>query len=170
MRHRDPPPNAPQDLAPGRPSDPRRSASIATRLRAWWRRPDLDRALASGADPSQDDVLSLRAAQLTEPRTLECLATSIEAATELAAMGGARATELVQLRKRAVLDARPALLGLALRLRDQAIVAPQGAAMASHLVGSSNSPLFANSVNASLWAYARRASAAIDDAREPALR
>jgi hypothetical protein len=137
-----------------------------TRLRAWWRRPDLDRALAAGVDPSQNDALTLRSAQLNDSRTLERLASSIEAATDLAAMGGPRPTELTQLRKRAILDARPALLGLALRLRDQDVVATQGAAMASHLVGCGDSPLYVNSVNASLSAYARRASAAIDEARE----
>jgi hypothetical protein len=55
-------------------------------------------------------------------------------------------------------------------LRDRGVVAPQAAAMASHLVGSGDSPLYANAVNASLVNYALRASAVIDEAREPELR
>ena len=165
MRHQDRP-----TAATNRSHGPPRSASIATRVRAWWRRLDLDRALAAGVDPSQNDALSLRAAQLTDPRALERLATSIEAATDLAAIGGPAPTELVQLRKRAILEARPALLGLALRLRDRDVVAPQAAAMASHLVGSGDSPLYTNAVNASLADYTLRASAVIDEAREPGLR
>jgi hypothetical protein len=147
-----------------------RSPSFATRLRAWWRRQDLDRALAAGVDPSQNDALTLRAAQLTNAATLRRLATSIEAATDLAAMGGPRPTELIQLRRRAILDARPALLGLALRLRDPGVVGPRAAAMASHLVSSADSPLYENPLNASLSAYAQEASAEIDGARQPSLR
>jgi hypothetical protein len=34
------------------------------RVWSWWKRPELDRALAAGADPLRDDLLSLRAGQL----------------------------------------------------------------------------------------------------------
>ena len=87
--------------------------------------------------------------------------------------GDASADRLSHQEKRLALSTlhdQPALLGLALRLRDRGVVAPQAAAMASHLVGSGDSPLYANAVNASLVNYALRASAVIDEAREPELR
>jgi hypothetical protein len=139
---------------------------LVIRVRAWWRRSELDQALADGTDPTTSEELCLRAAQLSDPRMAERLAASLEAAVDAAGRPVNQRSPAVPLRRRAIIDARAALLGLVLRLRDPDELGHRGAAMASHLVCSGDSPLFAGSAGESLWAYARRAAWAIDEARD----
>lgn len=149
---------------PGAAAESRTRASIAARLRTRWRKLDLDRALAAGVDPAQNELLTLRAEQLTTRTARESLARSLVGSIELAEMS-ALATARIRLRRRAIRDARPELLGLARRLREPEPVGPQAPAMTSHLVSDAGSPLYENALNPSLRGYVLEASGLIDDVR-----
>jgi hypothetical protein len=127
-------------------SDPtareRSRPSLSARLRTRWRRDELDRQLAGGADPRSSARLTLRAAQLSAASGRSRLANAL-----VDALGDARGPNLGAFRLKprrrdaATRAAADDLLALALRLRDDRPIEIQGAAMAARLLNDRSSPL-----------------------------
>jgi hypothetical protein len=64
-----------------------RRPSLALRLRVRWKAPQLDVALADGADPGARDELALRAMQLTDAKHRARIARSIDRLIDLSERG-----------------------------------------------------------------------------------
>jgi hypothetical protein len=117
--------------------------SVALRLRVAWHRERLDQHLARGVDPAASKELELRAAQLLHSRGQ--LANRVDSALEHARTQGAPFTAEVPVRRADVRDCAEDLLALARRLRDEAPIDVQGAAMTSRLLTDGCSPLYRDS-------------------------
>jgi hypothetical protein len=150
----------------GRRVKPERRTRVATRLQSWWHGVDLDLLLAAGVDPSSTDELRLRAAQVTKRRALRRAATALDTAVETADSPRVAAAHVLAVDGETIRQARPALLGLTLRLRDDDAVGPRAGAMVSYLVGSGDSPLHARSAGRRLRNFAHDASELIDAERQ----
>jgi hypothetical protein len=97
------------------------------RLRARFRRVELDRVLADGVDPTGSPLLAARAAQLVRPRSRARLAEALE---RLALTAEAQAGRFrVAPRRQAVQANRATLLDLAGRLRRGGPLYARGIAM-----------------------------------------
>src|SRR3954451_11258534 len=94
-------------------------AGAGVRVRVFWHRTGLDRALAAGADPASSRELAVRAGQLTGPRGRGLAAQSLECMVNAAAGGpDGRVTSGVVVPDVGALRAnRSALLDLLDRLR-----------------------------------------------------
>jgi hypothetical protein len=119
--------------------------SLALRLRVRWNAPQLDAALAEGADPGASKALGLRAQQLADPGHRTKIARSIDhllALSERAAVAQPSITH-VPLRPDRVEGSRPQLMELADRL--EAVDSPplKGLAMANLLVEDGTGALYA---------------------------
>jgi hypothetical protein len=124
----------------------------ALRLRVWRRQPELDEALARGADAGDSPELGLRARQLASPKHRVRLAREIERLVSLADRapgppgGEARlAGTVLPVRRAEVRGSRSLLLRLAQRLRDDRPADPQGLAQTWRLLRDSASPLYVDS-------------------------
>jgi hypothetical protein len=126
----------------GRRTAPRqgRRPSLALRLRVAWHRDRLDQHLARGVDPAASKALELRAAQLLHSR--QRLADRVDGVLEHARTLAAPFTAEVPVRRVAVRDCAEDLHALARRLRDDAPIDVQGAAMTSRLLTDGCSPLY----------------------------
>jgi hypothetical protein len=116
---------------------------LRLRLQARLQRPQLDAALAEGADPADDPALALRAQQLTAQSTLRAIARTLcnlldaaEEPPEAWAPPGPRPP----LQRDAILTSQNDILALADRLRHP--ISPQAAALAALLVWDSASPIY----------------------------
>jgi hypothetical protein len=99
----------------------------------------LDRELAAGASPLDNDVLALRASQLVDARMRVRLARGLRRAI---ASGSQRRGAGVPVCRAAVLEARPALLALADDLVEVRDPAPRGVALALLLLTDGGGPLY----------------------------
>jgi hypothetical protein len=113
---------------------------LAVRLRASWKAPELDEALAAGSSPSETEELLWRATQLVEPEQRIGLADSLEEAVR-AVDGNSRKRGLLD-RRNLIRDNRSLLLVLAERLRGVGPHDLRGLAMAELLVHGEDSPLY----------------------------
>jgi hypothetical protein len=106
-----------------------------------WRAADLDRRLASGADPMQSDELSLRVGQLGSAGTRSRLAGALGRAVEMA---NGRHPPLVatRVRRSEVRENENLLLALADRLHDGEPLGVEGLAMTACLVNDRSSPIY----------------------------
>jgi hypothetical protein len=120
----------------------RRRPPLRARLRAAWRAPELDEALANGADPLASDELVLRAARLVKPGTRVKLARSLERVVEQVVTRGPSPPGPTILRREPVARNRRVLLALARRLRGDGLHCLSGLAMADRLIGFGDSPLY----------------------------
>jgi hypothetical protein len=120
----------------------RRRPTLRARLRAAWRAPELDEALANGADPLASDELALRAARLVRPATRVKLAESLELVVGQVATRGPSPPGPTILRREPIARNRPVLLALARRLRGDGLHCLTGLAMADRLIGFGDSPLY----------------------------
>jgi hypothetical protein len=127
-------------------SSPLPPSAALLRLRAAWKRPALDTALAEGVDPDASAELALRAEQLVDPRLRARLARSLRRAItstdpplhhRLPARGSA-----VPVSRAAVRAARPALLALADDLVDTTAPNPRGVALTVRLLTDGAGPLY----------------------------
>ena len=118
------------------------SPSIRARLRAAWSAPELDEALAGGADPLASDELALTAAKLVEPAGRAKLAQSLESVVEQVAAGGPSPLGPTILRRKPVARNASRLLDLAERLRGGSFHCLRGLAMADRLIRYGDSPLY----------------------------
>jgi hypothetical protein len=114
--------------------------TLGLRLRVWWKKEELDTALANGADPTESPELTLRARQLVEPKRRETLAQEIYSL--LAVAERPRDPLQVAFRASQVRANRSLLLELAARLRDHGPHALRGLAMTSRLLRDSRGPLY----------------------------
>jgi hypothetical protein len=130
----------------------------------FGRRTTLDEALAEGVPIGSDAALRARAKELTRARTRRSVADMIEAVVETAERPPTSAlSSSIPVRRQDVLDARPALLMLAQRLRDPGPPAARGVAMARVLLTHAESPLYERSEPDALIRAAQAATAALDD-------
>jgi hypothetical protein len=127
----------------------------------WWRAHDLDRRLASGADPMQSDELSLRVGRLGSPGSRVRLAHALHDAVEIA-NGNHAPLVKTRLRRSEIRDNDELLLALADRLRDGEPLGVRGLAMTARLIADRSSPLYRSGVSGSLPATALEALAALE--------
>jgi hypothetical protein len=120
----------------------RRRPTLRARLCTAWRAPELDEALASGADPLASDELALKAAQLVKPATRVKLAKSLELIVEQVATRGPSPPGPTILRREPIARNRRVLLALARRLRSDGLHCLPGLAMADRLIGFGDTPLY----------------------------
>jgi hypothetical protein len=116
--------------------------TLRARLRAAWRAPELDEALANGTDPLASDELALRAAHLVKPGTRAKLSRALEQVVKQVATRGPSPPGPTILRREPIARNRPALLALARRLRSDGLHCLSGLAMADRLIGFGDSPLY----------------------------
>jgi hypothetical protein len=131
---------------------------FATRSRAS----DLDRELASGADPMESDESSLRVGQLRSAKSRARLASALRRAVELAGRAPGRLTvPPCRFRRRDIQANRELLLELAEVLEGGAL-GVEGLAMTSLLVGDASSPLYREDARAPLRIAAFEALVALE--------
>ena len=132
------------------------SASFRRRLRVRFSRARLDRDLAEGSCPGAFEDLTLRAAQLADPRTRRRVAGLLRRLVKLAEVSPAgRLACAVPVCRSSVLRWREGLLGLAERLDGPAPVNPCGVARALVLLTDGGGPLYnpyeARRMGQSVW-------------------
>ena len=124
------------------PPDPVRAPSrLGARMRARWRRSQLDDELSAGADPRANTELSLRASQLRSEPVRARLANTL-----LDPLVAGRARELLTIgarpRRTALKRNLDELIPLVERLCDGRAIDVRGAAMGARLVSDTRGPLY----------------------------
>lgn len=132
------------------------------RLAVLWRRAELDRALADGAQPSVSADLQLRAAQLESMRVRAGYAAALRNVLDAAEEPRRPISSAAPLNRRAIRSARPALVDFATALRRPEPVRACGVAIAATLLRGPDSPLFAPAEPDALWDLARSGTHALD--------
>ena len=144
--------------------------SLAVRIRTRFRRAELDKALATGADPGESAELALRAKQLSSPAERARIANGLANAL-VEALGDARRGEPMTFRLRpqraVVRDAGNDILALVLRLRDDRPVGIAGVAAAARLVDDRRGPMYRDDAG-DLHDAIRSALSALEATAEPA--
>jgi hypothetical protein len=118
-------------------------AELAQSSRAWFLRRKLDRKIAQGADPASSPELSCRARQLVSPGFRARMAAGLR--RTIAAAEQPRPSPLsarVPVQRRAILDERERLLGLARALTDEETVSARGVARVEELLTDGRSPIY----------------------------
>jgi hypothetical protein len=111
---------------------------------------ELDWALAAGAHPTQSEELLLRAEQLLQTKRRRRLAKSIDRLVRLVDQGSTKKLRIrsdggrrrVPIRTKKIWAARPLLVELAERLREDQRPPLRGVAMASALLADGTGPLY----------------------------
>jgi hypothetical protein len=154
----------PKSRDPGKSSTT--GSSLAVRIRTRFGRTELDKALATGADPAGSAELALRAEKLSSPAERARIANAL-----VEALGDARRGEPMTLRLRpqreVVRDAADDILALVLRLRDDRPVGIAGVAAAARLVDDRKGAMYRNDAG-DLHDAIRSAQSAMDATLEPA--
>lgn len=123
--------------------DSRRRPTLRARLRASWKAAELDQALADGVDPLESDELTLKAAQLVEPKRRTELARILKLVVDQVTRGGPSPVPGPPILRRApIADNRRLLVALIRRLRDDDLHCLRGLAMADRLIRFGDSPLY----------------------------
>jgi hypothetical protein len=128
-------------------------ARVIARLRATR----LDRALASGVDPSISPALAARAELLRTPRMREAVASAIYQTLKDATVGVPPYSWRVPPAREAVRRNRRELLALAAELRQAADVSARGVAATRLLLGDGTGPLYYEAAYGALRAAVFRA-------------
>lgn len=121
-------------------------ARLMVQLRARTRAPELDRALAAGADPRESDELAVRAEQLGRPQTRKRLAGTFDRLTD----EDETPTGMLPFDHKRVRANQDAIRQVRERLNGEAHLQVRGLAMASALVDDRLGPLYANASRADL--------------------
>jgi hypothetical protein len=122
---------------------PRRRATLRVRLRTAWKAPELDDALANGADPLASPELALKASQLVKPGKRAELAQALDLVVRQVASGGPSPLPgPTLLRRQPVARNLSQLRALARRLRADSLHCLPGLAMADRLIRYGDSPLY----------------------------
>jgi hypothetical protein len=118
-------------------------ASLRVRLRTAWKAPELDEALANGADPLASPELTLKASQLVHPGKRVELAHALELVVKQVASGGPSPLPgPTILRRQPVAGNLSELRALARRLRADGLHCLPGLALADRLIHYGDSPLY----------------------------
>jgi hypothetical protein len=120
----------------------RRPDGFLSRARVRARRDALDRRLAAGVDPTADEDLRVRAAQLSDPETRRRIAMVIDRLLDEAAGPPAPFSSKVPLARAATVACAPRLCEIAGRLEGGGALATRGIAQAAMLIRRPDSPLF----------------------------
>jgi nucleotide-binding universal stress UspA family protein len=159
-------PDGVSSIPKSRASDRSGVSRLATRIRTRIGRAAADESLASGADPSSNPELALRAEQLSSREERARIANAL-----VEALGDARRGEPMTFRSRpqraVVRDAADDILALAERVRDGGPVGIAGVAAAARLVDDPRSPLYRHRTG-DLHESIRSAHTALDATPEPA--
>jgi hypothetical protein len=115
--------------------------SSLVRVRAWRRRAELDLALAKGADPWSSPELLVRASQLGSLSERRKVGAGLYALVAVARRQQ-RSSPFLEVRHRAVLEQRGALVALAQRLLRPAPVEVAVVAQLARLLADSSSPVY----------------------------
>jgi hypothetical protein len=124
---------------------------LSLRVLTRWRARQLDRQLASGADPMLSDELSLRVGQLGSPQLRTQLSHRLRAAVEVAT-GQHHSLVGTRLRLGEIQENEDLMLAVAERLRGGEPLGVQGLAMTAGLVGDRSSVLYRSNAGGSLSA------------------
>jgi len=109
--------------------------------RAWIRRPELERKLAHGADPTDSPALGRRAERLVSRRSRKQFAKGVERLVA-DAYAPPRFTAAVPVPRGPVLRCRSMLVALAATLRSKERVCPRGMALLNELITRGDSVLY----------------------------
>jgi hypothetical protein len=112
------------------------------RMKVWWSKDRLTRALANGAASIDSRELALRAGQITAKHTREIVASSIDDVLEQAARPKVVLSSQIPIDRAKVKAVSEALTQLADRLRSREPVRPQGMALVLSLLTDPERPLF----------------------------
>jgi hypothetical protein len=126
---------------------------------------ELDRELASGADPTSTELLAIRGAQLTGERSRRRLADSLERL--LVPSPGPTGLSSVLRPRGDLRRSRAVLVALQRRLRSTEELEPAGIAVLKWLVGDSASPLYTDPEPNAVSSVLRLAAATMTPGREP---
>ena len=139
---------------------------VRLRCRAWLRETHLDRELASGADPTESDELSLRSGQLTSAKNRDRFAVALEVVVEFvdthSQPHGMRPLSRAEIRR-----CRTLLLRLAERVRMAGPSDVHGLAMTARLIADSASPLYKGGSSQPLASTIRMALFALELQHSP---
>jgi len=140
-----------------------RGRSGSVWIRTALHRDDLTRALAEGVDPAISDQLSLRAAQLTAPRSRRLLTRSLRRTIAEAYKPAMSRSRAAIIDRAAVLDAEDAITAMIDRVTSSRPVRAEGMAIADRmLTNAERSPLYNAGEPGSLRRVIRAATAAMD--------
>lgn len=136
---------------------------LPLRTRVYVHRHGLTHALARGERPATRPELALRAAQLTSPRNRRGLARTLRRAVDDAHRPPTHPFGMALIRRKAVLEAKPAIQALIDRLENCTEVEAEGMAMADEIITNANrSPLYNASEPGTLRRQIRVATAALE--------
>jgi hypothetical protein len=130
-------------------------------VRTRWIAAELDRKLASGADPMQSDELSLRVGQLGSAPTRVRLAAALHRAVQI---GNGHQAPLIttRLRRPEIQESYETLVALSDRLGSGEPLGVQGLALTARLVDDRRSPLYRSGASGALAAAALEALSALE--------
>ena len=138
---------------------------LHARLRATFRRSELTRVLAEGADPAASPELALRAGQLTSARNRRMLARALRRTIDEAHRPPLARSRAVIIRRGAVLEAEDAIRTMIARLASPHPVQAQGMAMAERIITNADgSPLYNPAERGALQREITVATAAMEPA------
>jgi hypothetical protein len=124
----------------------------------WYRRLELDRALAEGTHPWRSPELAMRAAELTSSRSRLDFAETLERLVDCAEVERLGVT----VRRSGIIECADDVRELVRALRSGASWRPHGAALASFLITNGSSPLYNAYALTSTRSLVRAALAAFD--------
>jgi hypothetical protein len=133
--------------------------NLGVRLRARARRLGLDRALATGADPSASPLLAARAVQLVDPGTRQQIAASLEQLVSTMHRQRRRVQTLPL--PGAVRANQDALIELARMLRQREVSYAQGVAMVELILRDGTGPAYTDPSGEGLAHQLARAAAGL---------
>jgi hypothetical protein len=144
----------------------RSGARLGLHVNAAWRSVTLDRELADGVDPETSDPLALRAKNLTSRRGRNRVADGLAGAVRSVTEPRSGFTAALRPHGSEVLNARPVVAALELRLRGSSPVRAQGVAMLETLLVDLASPLYRAGRPGELARRLRTAAASLEHSHE----
>jgi hypothetical protein len=139
------------------------TAGVGVRMRAWWSRHALTRALADGADPDTSAELTAVARELIGMRARYRLAAGLDRVVRAATEPRVPLHSMVPMNRRAIAAAQDELAALAERLRAARPVPVRAVALAAMLLSDGTGPLYHRAAARSAADVARTARLALDD-------
>jgi chaperonin cofactor prefoldin len=127
-----------------------RLRALGLRMKVWWSKDELTRALAEGRASTDSRELALRAGQLTAKSTRKEVADSIEDVLNQASRKRMVLTAQVPIDRRKVRSVKAELAELVARLRSDEPVRPQGMARVLLLLTDVERPLFGDGTKVQL--------------------